>query len=190
MVGLAASVQQSVTFVIGELAPMKDRYWISAALYTFGLPPAAFGPAIAYGFVLSTSAGWRWCYYLLIITNAVSTLCYFFFYHPPTFHMLTKESRWQQVKKIDYIGLFLFTGGLVVFLLGLTWGGAVYPWASAEVIASLSTGGVGLITFVLYECYASLAYPLVPMHLFRNTGEFSCQILRSRRIFTDTVCLV
>lgn len=172
LIGLAAAAQTSMPFVLGELVPMKHRYMANGALYFFAIPPAAFGPAIAYAFVQNTSAGWRWCYYLMIITNAISTLCWFFFYHPPTFHMVSKKTRSQQLREFDYGGLVLFTGGLLIFLMGLNWGGTVYPWKSGYVIGTLVTGGVSLIAFVLYECYVPLTAPLIPMHLFRNGGKF------------------
>jgi len=40
-------------------------------------------------------------------------------------------SRLQMLKKFDFFGLFLFTGGFLIFLMGLSWGGSVHPWRSA-----------------------------------------------------------
>lgn len=68
----------------------------------------------------------------------------------------------------DYVGTFLYAGGLIMFLMGLSWGGAVYPWKSAATISAIVVGGVVLAIFVLWEIYAPLKEPLVPMHLFRN----------------------
>lgn len=72
---------------------------------------------------------------------------------------------------------FLFAGGFVAFLLGLSWGGGVYPWKSAAVISSILVGSVTLIVFVLYEIYAPIKEPLVPMHLFKNIEWVSAVIL-------------
>lgn len=72
------------------------------------------------------------------------------------------------LRDFDYAGTLLYTGGLLVFLMGLNWGGAVYPWSSAYVIGCIVAGFFGLLAFVLYECYARLKEPLVPMGLFRN----------------------
>lgn len=52
--------------------------------------------------------------------------------------------------------------------MGLNWGGSVYPWSSAHVIATIVVGVVALVLFVLWESFAKLKEPLVPMHLFRN----------------------
>lgn len=82
---------------------------------------------------------------------------------------------------MDVVGIVLFTGGLVVFLMGLSWGGSAYPWDSAHVIATMVVGGCSLVALVLWECFANLSQPLIPMHLFRNIGglppitlPFSC----------------
>jgi hypothetical protein len=52
--------------------------------------------------------------------------------------------------------------------MGLNWGGSVYPWASAHVIATIVVGFVALCIFVVWESFAKLKEPLVPMHLFKN----------------------
>ena len=116
----------------------------------------------------------------------MATLCWLIWYHPPQFeHLHRDRTRWQEVRDMDYGGILLFTGGLILFLTGLSWGGELYPWQSAHVIATLVVGAVVLILFVLYgkheeadvprfdpnfdvECFMPLRRPLIPMHLFRN----------------------
>jgi len=71
-------------------------------------------------------------------------------------------------KKFDYVGTSLYTGGLLVFMMGLSWGGSVYPWASSWVIGTIVAGFVALVAFVLWECFAGLKEPLVPMNIFSN----------------------
>lgn len=72
------------------------------------------------------------------------------------------------VKEFDYVGLFLFTGGLLVFLMGLSWGGSLYPWKSAAVISCIVIGFFTLAAFVAWEAFASPKQPLLPLHLFQN----------------------
>ena len=110
------------------------------------------------------------------------------FYHPPDFYELhnRRRTRWQEIKELDYIGIFLYSGGLLLFLMGLSWGGILYPWASAQVIVTMVIGAIMLVVFILYgthsqpctasrctnsfnaECHIPLKRPLLPMHLFRN----------------------
>lgn len=115
----------------------------------------------------------------MIILNVVSGFLFFFFYFPPTFNEKYKDRTiMEQVKDFDFIGTFLYVGGFIIFLLGLSWGGSVYPWTSPRVIATIVVGGVTLIAFALWEIYADLKEPLLPMHLFKNFAwVVSCILL-------------
>jgi hypothetical protein len=103
--------------------------------------------------------------------NAVGTASWYFFYHPPTFEMKHGVGRKMQfVKDFDYVGTLMVTLGLLLFLMGLSWGGGLYPWKSVHVIATIVIGLLLLIAFALYETYMPLKEPLLPMHLLNNRG--------------------
>lgn len=160
---------------------MRYRYIGNACLYFFTFP-SSLGPSIAYSFVENyPSLGWRGLYWFLLAINAAALACWVFFYFPPSFSKKhdgeenASISYW--VKNFDYVGALLFAGGLVGLLLGLSWGGSVYPWNHAAPISGITIGGVTLIAFVLWEIYAPIKEPLVPMHLFRNTEWASAVVL-------------
>ncbi|KAF2840253.1 fungal trichothecene efflux pump, partial [Patellaria atrata CBS 101060] len=138
------------------------------------------GPAIATSFIVHyPSVGWRGIYWLLLALNGTALICWAAFYFPPTFeekHKRDIDSKMYWLKHFDWFGTFLFAGGFIVFLLGLSWGGAVYPWKSAAVISSIIIGFIVLVIFVLYEIYAPIKEPLIPMHLFAN-GRWSAAVV-------------
>jgi hypothetical protein len=115
----------------------------------------------------------------MIIVNALSCALYSFFYHPPTFNMKYKNrSKMQVFKDFDFIGCLLFTAGLLLFVMGLSWGGALYAWKSGHVVGTILVGGLCLVAFFLWEIYMPLKEPLVPMHLFKNGAWVaSCLLL-------------
>lgn len=76
----------------------------------------------------------------------------------------------EQVKRQDFVGFVLFTGGLVLFIMGLSWGGVVYPWKSGHVIATIVVGLIALVAFVLWDAYGHHGDPLLPLHLFKSRG--------------------
>lgn len=156
-----------------ELVPLRWRYVGNAALYVFTIPGSGFAPSIAYAFIERyPSVGWRGIYWLILAINGSALLCWVLFYFPPSFEHKhrnsenAKASYW--LKHFDWLGFFLFAGGFLVFLLGLSWGGVVYPWKSAATISSIVIGFVVMVLFVLWEIYAPLKEPLIPMHLFKN----------------------
>lgn len=169
--GLAGSVQLSFPMAIGELVTNKARpLWISG-IFMSSLQFACFGPVIAQTFVTNTAAGWRWSFYINIIVAGLAAILLFFFYHPPSFQLLHKNrSRMDQLKRLDFVGLALFISGLVLFLMGLSWGGQSYPWKSAQTISTIVVGVAALVAFVLYDTYLHQGDPLLPMHLFKSRG--------------------
>jgi hypothetical protein len=78
------------------------------------------------------------------------------------------KSKLKQLKTLDWFGIFLFSTGLVVFLIGMNWGGGVYPWQSGHVLGALFAGFFTLVGFCFWEAYSGLQYPLIPMRLFKN----------------------
>lgn len=71
-IGFAASSQISFTYVTGELVPVRHRFIINGLINAVNIPIGVFGPVIARSFVLHTSAGWRWNYYLTIILSMLN----------------------------------------------------------------------------------------------------------------------
>jgi hypothetical protein len=79
------------------------------------------------------------------------------------------------VKAVDWFGIFTFLGSTLMLLLGLDFGGVLFPWNSAKVITLLVVGSVMIFAFIYSE--KKLAkHPLIPMALFRrrtNVAAFS-----------------
>ncbi|TKA76207.1 hypothetical protein B0A55_06592 [Friedmanniomyces simplex] len=169
--GVAAAGQLSFNVVLGELVPKKQRGTYNAIVLSTSVPFAVFGPPIARSFYETIPAlTFRMSYILGVAINAIAIVLYFFFYHPPTYELLhvNGKGKWKQLKSFDWIGSILFTAGLTTFLIGLNWGGSVYPWSDAHVLGAFFAGIAGLVAFCVWEAYCGLDYPIMPMRLFRN----------------------
>ncbi|KAL1891973.1 hypothetical protein Sste5346_007317 [Sporothrix stenoceras] len=170
IIGIGASAQLSYYYVMGEIVPMKYRFFGNGFLYIFCIPGSGVAPVLAQTFLSKyPSVGWRGVYYLLIGVNGLGLLCWVLFYHPPTFEMKHRNaSKMAFVKNFDYVGTVLYLGGLLIFVLGLSWGGSVYPWKSGYVIGTLVAGAVGLIALGFWETFVNLKEPLIQVEYFRN----------------------
>ncbi|KAH9904968.1 MFS general substrate transporter [Xylariomycetidae sp. FL2044] len=71
-----------------------------------------------------------------------------------------------RVRRLDWIGMLLFTVGSTIFALPLSWGGSLYPWSSFRTILPLVLGVVILFIFGVYE--ATPAEPVIPYRLFHS----------------------
>ncbi|KAJ4263814.1 hypothetical protein NW762_005847 [Fusarium torreyae] len=189
--GLAAAGQLSFGIVLGELVPNKHRGPIIGFVFLTSLPFAVFGPIVARTMIEDTAEGWRWSYYIGIILSVITLALYQFLYHPPTFAQLhIGKTRMQQTKELDWIGMFLFLAGCVLFLVGLSWGGTTYPWKSAEVLCTLIIGIVTLVGFFVYEAFFCHVQPLIPSRVFKNLGfvaVVACATVASMVYYSLTV---
>ena len=83
-----------------------------------------------------------------------------------------KTSLLSGIKAIDWIGTLTLVGGLLMFLLGLSFGGTTYSWDSPAVICLIVFGIVAIGLFFIVERYVAYS-PIVPIHLYSNTSNFA-----------------
>jgi MFS family permease len=141
---------------------------ILSFIFLTNAPFATFGPIMARKLVQS-GLGWRWCYYINIIAVGLGVVLLFLFYNPPNFELLhERKTKRQLLKQLDYLGIFLWTAGLTIFLMGISWGGTVYPWKSAAVISSIVIGFALLVVLFIWEGFMDLTYPAIPVKFFVN----------------------
>lgn len=130
-------------------------------------------PLVAWVIIRNTN-NWRICYYTMIGFQALNLLLLFIFYHPPQFRDRQAEhgkTRSQILKEFDYLGLFLFVAGCTLFIIGLSWGGSLYPWNSGAAIAPIVVGFMALVGLGFYEAYGNLKEPLFPSRLFKAVRQ-------------------
>ncbi|KAI0418128.1 major facilitator superfamily domain-containing protein [Xylaria grammica] len=71
-------------------------------------------------------------------------------------------------RRIDYGGNVLFITGVTLILVGLAYGGTVWPWTSSSTLVSLLAGFFIVVIFLFYEESNYCKEPTLPLRLFRN----------------------
>ena len=150
--------------VIGDMFTARER-----GRYQ-GLFGAVFGLSFLLGpFIggwITDNVSWHWVFYVnlplgLITLGVISTVL-------PNFHPNTGI----KVRDLDYLGIVLFTAGVVPLLLGLTdkgltdAQGKLYSWTDPRVGGLIVLSIVLLAGFLLAETRAKQA--IIPLDLFRN----------------------
>ncbi|RYP62292.1 hypothetical protein DL769_007362 [Monosporascus sp. CRB-8-3] len=180
LLGISAGQGGASPLFVGELMSNKHKF-IGAVIIAFpNVIATGFSPVI--GQTLGNNGNWRWIYYIYLIAMAIASLLAFLFYHPPSFIQLhgKKINKRQELARVDWIGVFLLTAGLTLFLLGVSWGGQLdSAWNSSKILGLLISGAVTLILFVLYECFANVERPIIPMKFFRDLRGFTCLVIIS-----------
>ncbi len=180
LTGIAGAGGLLYPVLIHELLPNKHRSLGQGAVTLTVLPTLGFAPAIARTMISHTTLGWRWCYWLNVMVSGLSLILFLTCYFPPNFYMINSElTKWQEVKELDYGGLVLYFGGLILVILGFTWAEGIYPWKSVHIITSLVVGVLTLIGFALYETYMPLKQPLLPVRLLKIRNLSACVFIGS-----------
>ncbi|KAJ2709452.1 hypothetical protein H4R19_004244, partial [Coemansia spiralis] len=160
LAGLGAAGIISVTQAIAaEVGPWHERGQYMGILgAVFGLG-TTLGPLI--GGLVADSWTWRISFYanipLVCVTLVVVLLALRITTHPVPLAV--------KIARVDFFGALMLVAGLMLLLLGLNWGGRVYPWTSPVVIICLSVGLLLLGVFVFVEGKLAIE-PIVDARLF------------------------
>ncbi|KAJ5663095.1 hypothetical protein N7507_003826 [Penicillium longicatenatum] len=139
-----------------EMAPTRKR-GVYVAVLIFTIIP--FTPSVLWAQLIAYYSSWRYW--------SVERIWSFDYNHvllPPPRINTAGLSRQEIISRIDFVGGFLSITGLIVFLAGLQWGGYMYPWSSAHVLAPLIIGFLLLVAFAFWEIYGA-KYPIFPTRL-------------------------
>ncbi|EED23098.1 efflux pump antibiotic resistance protein, putative [Talaromyces stipitatus ATCC 10500] len=160
---------------ISELLPNKYRgMGIAWTEFCLNVPWAGLGVLIAQEFVIHAS--WRWIYYVGIIYAAISMTGTAVSYFPPSRPRGDYDkSRWQEFKELDFVGLFLFCGGLTLFLVGITYLGKS-SYSVAVVASTTVIGGLLLAACLAYD-FTIARDPIFPLRLFVMFREFTVHLI-------------
>ncbi|KJZ70894.1 hypothetical protein HIM_09720 [Hirsutella minnesotensis 3608] len=151
-----------INIILTDLVPLRERGKYMGIVQMVSAVGAALGPFL--GGLLTSNSTWRWVFYINLPIGGTSLVALFFFLRvakPPPTTLAEKISR------IDFSGNAIFVASTVSVLIGVTWGGAVYPWSSFRVVVPLVLGFAGLGLFVAYE-WTLAKNPSLPKDIILN----------------------
>lgn len=93
------------------------------------------------------------------------------------------------IETFDWVGLILFTSGVVLFLTGVASGGdGLYAWSSSVVLGTLIPGIICLIAATINELYTK-RLALFPPRLFKNqtTAAILISVFLHGLVFTGGI---
>ncbi|KAJ0108225.1 hypothetical protein J7T55_000190 [Diaporthe amygdali] len=157
----SGGIMLMVELIVCDMVPLRERgKYLGIVLSTAALG-SIVGPVV--GGALA-ERDWRWCFYLNLPICAIVLPVLFFF-----LRIKHLSISWKGVfAKVDWTGNVVFIGSITSLLIGLTFGGTVYPWSSWRIIVPIVVGCVGWACFHAYENFIKDANPCVPPHVFCN----------------------
>ena len=119
--GAGAGINELTALAVtSELAPTRKRGKYVAILIFTILP---FCPSVLWGQLIASHSSWRYCGVLCGSWAAVGLIMTILFYHPPPRVNSRGMSRKEIIGQIDFVGGLLSISGMLLFMMGLTWGG-------------------------------------------------------------------
>ncbi|KAI1629102.1 major facilitator superfamily domain-containing protein [Exophiala viscosa] len=151
--GVAASLLLLAIPTSMEVVPAKTRPYAQGFSAILNGLAAIVGLVESGGFAQMSTEGWRWVYYFNAIFFGLCAVLIAVAYRPPPTKLRRENSISNELKSVDAIGTITLLLGVVGVVTALTWGGNIYSWSSARVIAMLVVGVCFLVGFGFYESF-------------------------------------
>lgn len=146
--------------IVADITTLQER---SLYLGLMALPIALgtiLGPTM--GALFSSFVSWRWIGWInLPLLGVAFPLVLFFLRTRPIDTPFIAS-----MKRLDWGGIFFSLAGITVFVVPLSWAGALYPWGSWQTIVPLVIGIALLVVLGFYE--AKPEAPVIPRRLFHS----------------------
>jgi hypothetical protein len=56
----------------------------------------------------------------------------------------------EALRRTDFVGILMYSGGIGMLVTGLNWAGQAYPWVSGQVLGTIIGGAVVLFLFAIW----------------------------------------
>lgn len=159
-----AGINVTTRVIMSDKVSLKENAKNNSIFAMFGGLSYAIGPVIG-GYL--TDKTWRWCFGINLPVAFVGAILVFLILRKellgpqPLPELLSREVELEgdapvqklkaRLLTIDFGGQLLFLFGMSLLILGLTWGGARYPWSSPKVIICLVLGSLLALAFIIYQ---------------------------------------
>jgi EmrB/QacA subfamily drug resistance transporter len=155
--GLGAGIMLSnAIIIIADIFPPAERGKYSGLLSGVIGVSSVLGPTLG-GFVTDTLS-WPWVFFMNVPLGLLTLFVLLRFF---------PDIKPDNLKhKIDYTGVAALTLAVVPLMLGLSWGGVVYPWGSMMIVGMFAFSVIMLILFLIVESRSQ--EPIIPFSLFKN----------------------
>ncbi|KAI0116931.1 MFS general substrate transporter [Daldinia grandis] len=161
---------QLVTITISDLFDMRSRALYLGFLGVMWALAGCAGPLIGGAFTQLVS--WRWCFWINLPICGASFLLLLLFLDVYDPHTKLRDG----LVAIDWFGTFSILGVTLLLLLGLDFGGAIFPWDSPKVICLIVFGTL-MISFFIFSEQRLAKYPLIPLGIFKDWSNIATFLL-------------
>lgn len=119
--GIGAGIEELTALAAtSEMAPTRKRGTYVAILIFTIIP---FCPSVLWGQLIAYHSTWRYLGLICGVWAFIGLVLTCFFYFPPPRVNSQGLTRKETLAQIDYLGGFLSIAGMLLFMMGMQWGG-------------------------------------------------------------------
>jgi MFS family permease len=145
-----------VQTIIGDVASPRDRPRYQAYTSSTFIVSTVGGPLLG-GFI-AAHLHWSWIFWINLPLCGMAFLL--------TYNVLRQLPRHDRPHTLDVLGAALMVGAAIALMLGLTWGGRRYPWASLQILGLFTASAALWVVFAWRVMTA--AEPFIPLSVLRD----------------------
>ncbi|KAM0747975.1 MFS general substrate transporter [Meredithblackwellia eburnea MCA 4105] len=176
ILGFAGGFAQTATAAASEIVPNKWRP-AAIAFLELSIAPTGFLAGSTFSHLIVANTTYKWVFRLGMILCGVAFFLCLAFYRPPSNPMHDGRTKMARFLDLDFLGIFLFSSGMGVFLMGVVWAGGQYPAKDLHVILPIVLGLVTLGAFAGWQIKMG-DRAIVPPRLFRGrTRSFTLPVI-------------
>ncbi|KAK3298781.1 major facilitator superfamily domain-containing protein [Chaetomium fimeti] len=156
LVGTAFGTQPLLHVVASEVLPRRWRGWAQACplmISTLGSLTGLFVGAALNRTSDPNSDGFRYYFYMAMACYLLAAVACAIVYNPPPLPGQLAFTQREKLAKLDWIGYLLFSTGLVLFSVGLSYSKNPYEWTDPRVSATFAVGIALSLALILYETF-------------------------------------
>jgi EmrB/QacA subfamily drug resistance transporter len=170
-------VQLSIITISDLFSVRKRSVYLGFSGFMWVLAGSA-GPLIGGAFTQSVT--WRWCFWINIPICGI-TFCLLLFLDVNN----PRTKLGEGLKAIDWYGTLSILAITTLLLVGLDFGGTIFPWNSPKVICLIVFGTL-IIGFFLFNEQRLAEYPLMPLAVFKSWSNNAAFLI----VFSHAMVLI
>ena len=167
--GICFGAQPLLHAVVSEILPRKQRPIAQGSVNAVAGLGAFIGIVMAGALLRYGNLGhYRLFLYVTAAVFFVAAAGIALAYNPPPRELQLSLTTGEKLRRLHWISYLLFTPGLVLFCVALSWSRNPYPWSDSRIIAPFVVGMLFILGFCVYEWR------------FTQTGILNHDLFRSR----------
>jgi MFS family permease len=178
--GISYGAQPLLHAVSSEVIPRRYRSWGQAADLVSNALGGITALLVGGAFTRTSntpSEGFRNYWYMSTALFIVAAALCAVAYNPPATERQASFTMGEKLAKLDWVGYFLLTSGIILFCVGLSWSQNPFPWSDPHTSATFAVGLVLLVGLAVYETFV------------KKDGMFHHGLFQNRNFAVVIVCI-